>query len=795
VQQTRDAMGFVTPAPGAPGVFRVRPFTIDPPRTRRLNAAWPTWAALAVFSVLIGIHAADVSADVTYSIITLGGVACAVVGLARHRVALRWPWLLLMITGFLWTASSMAADATHSTGDLTEGRSLVPDAFAIPGYLLFGLALWGVLRARRSQADRGALLDGIMLAAGAALLVNELLITPTLQDTDSWLMARLVVALYPALSMCLLGVAGRLAFGSGERCTAFTLLLVGTGSLLLGDVVFAFGEIGRIELSQSLLEVPYLLVPACIGAALLHPSIQLVDQRSTAPLRDLGPARLASVAAALLAPIVLIAFHNGQTANRIITVWLCAVLVAAAVARIANAMRAQARSEAMLFHRATHDDLTGLASRVLVVQRIEDVLAADGTVALMFLDLDHFKFVNDSMGHSVGDQLLILVAERLRASVRVDDLVGRISGDEFVVVAEGLDVHGAQSLADRIRGALRNPFLLVEGEVFVSASVGVTVADSSRVGHASALIQEADTAMYRSKDAGRDTVTVFDSSMRERVARRVELERMLRHALDERQVEVWFQPIVTMPAGRVRGFEALVRWQVGGRMISPAEFIPVAEESGLIVPLGSHVLEEACRQVSWWRRTNPRASNLYVSVNLSPRQVWSGDIVEMVADTLHRHGLPGEALWLEITESVMMEDSVTTTAVLTALRSLGVRLAVDDFGTGFSSLSYLKRFPVSRVKIDRSFVAGLGEHEADTSLVAAIIAMASALELEPVAEGVETPEQARRLVDLGCTHAQGFLYGSAVPADDVPALLGTLGPTSGRRTVRTSRRCSPVGTS
>jgi diguanylate cyclase len=785
-------MGFVTPAPGAPDVFRVRPFTIDPPRQRRLSAGWATWAALAVFAVLIGVHAADVSADVTYSIITLGGVACAVVGLFRHRVSLRWPWLLLMVTGFLWTAASMTSDASRSTGDLTEGRSLLPDAFAIPGYVLFGLALWGVLRARRSQADRGALLDGIMLAAGAALLVNELLITPTLQDTDSWLMARLVVALYPALSMCLLGVAGRLAFGSGERSVAFTLLLVGTGSLLLGDVVFAFGEIGRIELSQPLLEVPYLLVPACIGAALLHPSIQLVDQRSTVPVRDLGPARLASVAAALLAPIVLIAIHNGHTANRIITVWLCAVLVAAAVARIANAMRAQARSEAMLFHRATHDDLTGLASRALVVQKIEDVFAADGSVALMFLDLDHFKFVNDSMGHSVGDHLLNLVAERLRASVRVEDLVGRISGDEFVVVAEGLDINGAQALADRVRAALRNPFLLVEGEVFVSASVGVTVADGSRAGQASALIQEADTAMYRSKDAGRDTVTVFDSSMRERVARRVELERMLRHALDERQVEVWFQPIVTMPAGRVRGFEALVRWQVGGRMVSPAEFIAVAEESGLIVPLGSHVLEEACRQLSWWRRTNPRASNLYVSVNLSPRQVWSGDIVEMVADTLHRHGLPGEALWLEITESVMMEDSVTTTAVLTALRSLGVRLAVDDFGTGFSSLSYLKRFPVSRVKIDRSFVAGLGEHEADTSLVAAIIAMASALELEPVAEGVETPEQARRLVELGCTHAQGFLYGSAVPPDEVPALLGTLGPTSGRRTVRTSRRCAPV---
>jgi diguanylate cyclase (GGDEF)-like protein len=758
--------------------------------TRPSSAA--TWVALAVFAVLISVHATGMAGDLTYSVATVGGVSCAVVGLRRHRVVLRWPWWTLMVVAGLWTIASALSDSTDSTGDLTDSRSLLPDLFAIPGYALFGLALTGVMRARRSHHDRGALLDGVMLAAGAGLLVSEVLITPLLQDQDSWVMARVVVALYPALSMCLLGVAGRLAFGSGERSTAFTLLMLGTMSLLVGDVVFAFGEIGSFSLSRPLLEVPYLLVPAFMGTALLHPSIRLVDQRSMAPVRELGPARLASVIAALLAPIVLIGIQRDHGANRIVDVWLCAVLVGAAVARIAGAMRAQALSEATLYHRATHDDLTGLASRALVVQRIEELLAAgDGRVALMFLDLDQFKFVNDSMGHSVGDELLIFVAERLRASVRAVDLVGRISGDEFVVVADGLDLEGAQALADRIRAGLRNPFLLAEGEVFVSASVGVTVADSSRAGHASLLIQEADTAMYRSKDAGRDTVTVFDSSMRERVARRVELERMLRHALDERQVEVWFQPIVTMPAGRVRGFEALVRWQVGGRMVSPAEFIAVAEESGLIVPLGSHVLDEACRQLAWWRRTNPRASNLYVSVNLSPRQVWASDIVEMVSDTLHRHGLPGEALWLEITESVMMEDSATTTAVFTELRALGVRLAVDDFGTGFSSLSYLKRFPVSRVKIDRSFVAGLGEHEADSSLVAAIIAMASALELEPVAEGVESPEQARRLVELGCTHAQGFLYGAAVPADEVPALLGTLGPGSTRRTVR-ARRCVPT---
>ena len=790
MQRVPRAVATLPPPRRAPAPFRLRRLPATRPAEPPPYGGRATWLALGAFALLIALHALTGS-EVTYSVVTLGGVGCAVVGIRRADVSVRWPWWSFMGAGVLWTVSSALTDASGTSGDLSADRSLLPDLFAIPAYALFGLALGLLLRARRSERDRGAFLDGVMLAAGAGLLVNEILIQPTLLDTDGWIAARIVIALYPALSLCLFGMAARLAFGSGERSASFTLLMCGTISLFVGDIVFAFGEIGRIQVDQALLEVPYLIVPACIGASLLHPSIRLVDQRATRPTRGLGPVRLASVAAALLTPILLIAVHRQHALNRGVTVALCLVLVGAAVIRIAAAMRAQAMSEAALYHRATHDDLTGLASRALVVQRVEDVLASGHGVALLFLDLDQFKFVNDSMGHSVGDELLGIVAERLRASVRAPDLVGRISGDEFVVVSEDLDVEGAHALADRIRYALRQPFLLEEGEVFVSASVGVTVAEADRRGEASALIQEADTAMYRSKDAGRDTTTMFDSSMRDRVARRIEVERLLRHGIDRGDIEVWFQPIVTMPAGRPRGFEALVRWQVDGRMESPAEFIAVAEESGLIVPLGAFVLDEACRQLAWWRRTNPYAADMYVSVNLSPRQVWSADIVELVSDTLTRYGLPGEALWLEITESVMMEDSVTTTAVLSELRTLGVRLAVDDFGTGFSSLSYLKRFPVSRVKIDRSFVGGLGEQEADTSLVAAIIAMASALALEPVAEGVETREQAQRLVDLGCAMGQGYLYGAAVPAAQVPAALAAMSAASTRGAVR-ARRCAPI---
>ena len=239
----------------------------------------------------------------------------------------------------------------------------------------------------------------------------------------------------------------------------------------------------------------------------------------------------------------------------------------------------------------------------------------------------------------------------------------------------------------------------------------MTIAHPRDGSQAATLVQQADTAMYRSKDAGRNRVTIFDSSMRDRVARRVELERRLRRALNERHFAAYFQPIVTLPSGRVHGFEALARWNEDGHMISPAEFIPVAEESGLIVPLGAFMLDEACRQLATWRRTIPGGERLCMSVNLSPRQIRESDVVDTVAETLERYQLPGDALWLEITESVMMEDSLVTAGVMTGLRMLGVRLSVDDFGTGFSSLSYLKRFPVSSVKIDRSFVSGLGDHE------------------------------------------------------------------------------------
>jgi diguanylate cyclase (GGDEF)-like protein len=737
-----------------------------------------TWISTTAFATVIAAHALGVLRGVTYPVVIVGGIACAVIGLRLHRPKLRWPWWTMVVAGLLWAIAGFAREVTAATGDLTANRSLIPDLFALPGYGLFGLALYGLLRARGAPDDYGARLDGIMLGAGALLFVNELLILPTLRLEGTWVMARIAIAIYPAISMCLLVLAIRLAFSSGQRSPAFTLLLGGTACLLVGDVVFALGDSGRLVVSQRLLEVPYLLIPAAMGSAVLQPSIRFFARPVRQSVNTMSRGRLIAVAAALLAPIAVIAIHDMSFA-RSVTVVVCLVLALSAIMRLAGAMKEQAALGFQLTHQANHDDLTGLPNRVLIVKHIDAMLSdsrrTGRPVALMFLDLDQFKLVNDSMGHAVGDQLLVLAGQRIGNCVRSDDIVGRISGDEFLVVAGGLDAEGAAGLADRVRRVMSAAFMLDPGEVFISVSIGIAVAFGADVDGAATLIQEADTAMYRSKDAGRNAVTVFDTSMLERVARRVELERRLRQALSAGQIVAYYQPLVRLPTGNVVGFEALARWENDRQMIASSEFIPVAEESGLIVPLGAYMVDEACRSLAHWRRTIPGGEQLYVSVNLSPRQVRESDIVDIVADALLRHGLPGTALWLEITESVMMEDSVSTAGVMVGLRSLGVRLSVDDFGTGFSSLSTLKRFPVSGVKIDRSFVSGLGQHQSDSSLVAAIVAMASALDLVAIAEGVETHDQATRLLELGCTEVQGYLFATAVPFDEVPSTVARLG--------------------
>jgi diguanylate cyclase (GGDEF)-like protein len=385
---------------------------------------------------------------------------------------------------------------------------------------------------------------------------------------------------------------------------------------------------------------------------------------------------------------------------------------------------------------------------------------------VLFVDLDRFKVVNDTLGHSIGDEVLIRVGERLRAAMRPEDTVGRLSGDEFVVVCDEMDAIGLLQVAERVAAAIEVPLPLYGRETVITASIGIaSVADGGR---AEDVLRDADVAMYRAKERGRARIEVFDEAVRARILERLETEHLLRRALDRNELCLHYQPIVRVNSGALTSFEALVRWNHPERgQVPPDEFIPLAEDSGLIIPIGRWVLREACAQLSAWRAASPTMSAVQVSVNLSAKQFNSPDIVATVAEALALASLPAAALILEITESVLMEEAESTAQTLRALKELGVGLSIDDFGTGYSSLSYLKRFPVDVLKIDRSFVAGLGTDADDDVIVSAVVSLAHALGLSVVAEGVETRCQLHELRRLGCDSAQGYLLGRPGPSGSV----------------------------
>jgi diguanylate cyclase (GGDEF)-like protein len=432
-------------------------------------------------------------------------------------------------------------------------------------------------------------------------------------------------------------------------------------------------------------------------------------------------------------------------------------------------------------HQATHDPLTGLPNRSLVLDRLEQALARSsrtgGRVTVLFADLDRFKVVNDSFGHSVGDNVLLCVSERLRAAVRPHDTVARLAGDEFVVVCEDLTDAEALDVAERVAATVAEPIILGGRETVITASIGIAHAEAGT--RAEDMLRDSDVAMYGAKERGRSRIELFDAEMRRRMVDRLEMERSLRTAIANGELRLDYQPIVSFDGWQVTAAEALVRWDHPERgVVHPAEFIPLAEESGLILPLGRWVLTEACRQLALWRAEG--RPELRVTVNLSARQFADPGLIDVVAEALARACLPADALWLEITESVLMEEVEATANTLYALKRLGVHLAVDDFGTGYSSLSYLKRFPVDLLKIDRSFIDGLGTDPEDGAIVLAIVSLAQALRLEVVAEGVEHFHQLEALHRLGCDAVQGYLLArpgppDALPESAPPALLSPVG--------------------
>ena len=435
---------------------------------------------------------------------------------------------------------------------------------------------------------------------------------------------------------------------------------------------------------------------------------------------------------------------------------------------------AEKEAEARVLHLAQHDALTDLPNRLLLRDRLLQALPQasrrGSQVAILFLDLDRFKVINDTLGHDLGDLLLTQVATCLRGCVREGDTVSRLGGDEFTVVLPDLrDANGAVRVAEKILAALARPFQLEQHQVYTAASIGVVLYPAD-AGDVETLLQYADTAMYRAKQQGGNTYQFFTAEMQAHVQHRLETEHALREALARQEFVVYYQPIIDLATGAITGLEALVRWRSpSAGLVSPAEFIPIAEESGLILPLGDWVLREACAQAQTWNQG--RRVPLRLAVNLSARQFRQPGLAAKIKQVLEDTGLAPPHLELEITESIFLQDTDVTHRTLLELKTLGVRLSIDDFGTGFSSLNYLKRFPLDTLKIDQSFVAGLGTDPDDAAIVTAVLAMAAALKLGVIAEGVEQEAHRSFLQEHGCREAQGYLFSRPLPSEEMTRVL------------------------
>ena len=572
-------------------------------------------------------------------------------------------------------------------------------------------------------------------------------------------------------------VARRARSSGGRFGRAVDVLLVeddpGYAALLGEQLQFAWGDTFLLRRATSLAEAKLAVreqAPACILLDLNLPDSH--DLEALVAVREMAPDIPVVVLTALNDELVGLGAMQTGAQDYLIKADSDGQLVGRAIRYAVE----RARFERQLDYQALHDPLTGLPNRLLLLDHLELALAhaerEHEQVAVLFLDIDRFKLINDSLGHGAGDRILIETAQALEALMRPGDTVGRFGGDEFAIVCDGVDgEHDVGLIAERIGQALSEPVLVAGREVFLSASIGIAMWDPAKPPDAEELVRSAEVALDRAKEKGGSRWELFDSDMQRRALRRLEMEHDLYRALDRAELRLLYQPQVRCADGVLSGVEALVRWEHPTRgLIGPGEFVPLAEETGLIMPIGAWVLEEACRQGRTWRAENPGVP-MTVSVNLSVLQLTQPNLVEAVTRVLEETGLDPSELCLEVTETTMMRDPAATLATLTALKGLGVEVGIDDFGTGYSSLGYLSRMPLDQLKIDRSFVVALDEPD-NARIVAALIGLSHALGLEVVAEGVETEVHVRDLTALGCDIAQGYLFAKALDPAEITRIRG-----------------------
>ena len=719
-------------------------------------------AGAAVYFFAIHGTAASVYWDVAVAAMLSFGFVVAS-RLHQHRAA----WIVILIGQACFLIGdvclSLLEHVFHS-----DAYPNIGDVFYVGGYPFIAVGLVMLLRTRGTSRDAGGVIDGFIVATSVGVLLWVFFVEPTAFDNTLPVFERLVSVAYPAGDLLLIAIGAQLAVRQVRRQAPYWILAVSLLALLVSDLGYLYQSLYSVYAERDPIDFGWWISYALIVAVLLHPK---VGEIAAAPIRSrpsLSPRRILLLSLVTIAAPLTIAARSAAGASLQLPVLLggTVVLFGLVVLRMVVMARELEDSRSLLLHEATHDALTGLGNRTLFSERVDHALADDVPVAVLCLDLDDFKLVNDSLGHPAGDVVLQVVGERLLGLLRPGDAVARLGGDEFAMMVTGPDAATGGAVAQRALSAVCEAIGIPDGPI-VHSNVSIGIAHSSSDSSVEALLRDADIAMYLAKQSGKGHYEVFQTGMRQEMIDRLELRVDLTEALARNEFVLHYQPIVEVDTGRAVGVEALLRWEHPRRgRVEPLQFIPLAEETELIVPIGRWVLMEACRCAM---ELDPRPDGLEIAVNVSAVQLRHRGLVDDVQRALESSGLDPSRLILELTESAVIGDIDAAAITLCELRTHGVRIALDDFGAGYRSLQHLRAFPVDIVKLDRSFVVSSLEH--DSTVLSGLIEMAANLGMETVGEGIEEPSQLDMLRSLHCRYAQGFLIARPMPSDRLGEVL------------------------
>jgi len=717
--------------------------------------------AAAYFFVIHG-TAASVYWDVAVAAMLGFGFVVAA-RLEQHRAA--WIVILLGQACFLIgdVCFSILEHVFHS-----DAYPNVGDIFYVGGYPLIAIGLVMLLRTRGKSRDSGGVIDGFIVATSIGVLLWVFFVEPTAFDNTLPLFERVINVAYPAGDLLLIAIGAQLAVRQVRRQAPYWILSVSLLALLVSDLGFLYQSLYSVYTERDAVDFGWWISYAMIVAVLLHPQVGEIAAAPSRRTPSLSRRRILLLSLVTIAAPLTIAARSAAGASLQLPVLLggTVVLFGLVVLRLVAMAKELEQSRTLLLHEATHDALTGLGNRALFSDQIERALANDVPVAVLCLDLDDFKVVNDSLGHPAGDVVLQVVGERLLGLLRPGDAVARLGGDEFAMMITGADASTGAAVAQRALAAVRQAIGIPDGPI-VHSNVSIGIAHSSSDSSVEALLRDADIAMYLAKQSGKGHHEVFQLGMRQEMVDRLELRVDLPEALGRNEFVLHYQPIVLVDTGQPVGVEALLRWEHPRRgRVEPMQFIPLAEETELIVPIGRWVLTEACRRAV---ELDPRPDGLEIAVNLSAVQLRDPGLVDDVLRAVESAGLEPSRLILELTESAVIGDIEAAAITLCELRTHGVRIALDDFGAGYRSLQHLRAFPVDIVKLDRSFV--ISSLEQDSTVLSGLIEMAANLGMETVGEGIEEPSQLDMLRSLHCRYAQGFLFARPLPSDRLDEVL------------------------